>query len=392
MSTRRFKDFLAYFSVVTLLFARQIGSLLDEPNRFFLHWDLRDTAILFLTIALLAILLSSLGAVLEAARWRRALRVWDHLFLLLLFSGLLAVQPVMKPGTARMGLAWLLIPLVIGFSLGHPGSRLVWCGKALALSLSPLVAVLGAQMLLLESWGPSSGPPVHFPRPPRASYPVFIVVFDGLSFERMMRAGQVAREYRHLRDLVDRSFSFRNARSSGGYTYVSLPSIIHQADPAWPREEVMSKVTHPTGPWDRVRSSPSLFEIARRHDYNAGLIGFYLPYPKLLDGRLDFCLSRPYLPKGDGLVAKMALDCVRNLPYLTDPVSPALTRKANQVPAASVFHYRYAVQREVLDETLWVLGHAPANTLVLSHMPAPHAPFVFLTLSNCRFVVSEAHQ
>ena len=73
----------------------------------------------------------------------------------------------------------------------------------------------------------------------------------------------------------------------------------------------------PTKPWVLAGRSTSLFQMARRHGYNTAPIGYYLPYGKLLDGQLDYCLTVSQIPTGHGLPGKIAarylelLDAIR---------------------------------------------------------------------------------
>ncbi|QDV32512.1 sulfatase-like hydrolase/transferase [Tautonia plasticadhaerens] len=389
MALRRFGSaFLVALSVMTLLFSRQIGSHLTRNSTFFMHWERADGAAVVLTIILVAGVLAAVAELLAALRWTRGLRIYDHLLLLLLASGLLSIiqplllhnpepfnDPLRHTNSVLFQLAWIVVAAIIGFSLGHPGSRLTRYAKNACLCISPVFAILSLQLLTLPSWGPSWEPRPRFREAGRSAQPIFVFVFDGLSYERMTQDGEIRPEFGNLRDLASRSLVFRRAESPASTTLFSMAGIIHQEETGRTfSQDRQEGRHHPTAPWTRAASSPSLFELARHQDYQTALVGYYLPYRKLLGDALDYCVSQPVLRKGDRLIEKMALVCVRNLQYGTDPISPRLYYKL--IRPINSRHW-YDVNQDVLDETLGVLDQAPSNTLLLSHFPIPHRPYVF---------------
>src|SRR5262245_14677562 len=74
-----------------LTFAKQIGFLLVEDNRYFFLWRFSDSLGVLLDIGALAALLYSVS--LLARRWRIGELLWNRVLFLLLVSGALTLLP-----------------------------------------------------------------------------------------------------------------------------------------------------------------------------------------------------------------------------------------------------------------------------------------------------------
>src|SRR2546425_11743788 len=79
--------------IAVLTFAKQIGFFLKEENRYYFLWHKSDSVALALDILLMAALVFAGSVVLRRLKWDRANRIYNHVFLLVLISGLFTLVP-----------------------------------------------------------------------------------------------------------------------------------------------------------------------------------------------------------------------------------------------------------------------------------------------------------
>lgn len=373
------KTYLVALFVVFLHFAGQLRFLSSRWNRCMFLWD-RHHAIarildLFL-IALLFALLAQGGARLARRRGLPGLRrVLGHLFLITVVSGLLAAFPTFSQQNhpTLTKLIWLGAMGAIGFSLARPQSRLVHHTFNFCLLFSPAAFIVSVQML---AWTPWQDPPKRdfaVRSAPCPKSPVFLFVFDAWSRPRSMASGQFRPLFKNVRKMGEQSVVFLNSLSPAESTDWSIPRLIHQTDlDLVPGDgQMLWKDREKTVPTSEL---PSLFQLGRDHGYNGYVLGWYLPYSRLLGGQVDYCHVCRIDFEGESIPSEMGHALIRNLMFWTDPVSKRIAKPVLEKWRLA-YRRRQAIRlrREILD----VLRDCPTNSFALFHLMLPHHPFMW---------------
>jgi hypothetical protein len=372
--------------VVLLAFSKQIGSFLNLENRFYFLWRFNDGLALLLDVALLAAVAVFISELLRRLKWDRVRRVYNHIFLLALICGVLSHLPgdVLRPrpDSGWYFLTWMTVAAVLGFSLGYPRSRLVEYGAQLCLIFSPLVLILSFQVLTLKSWDAGQEPEPNYQALRQQAQsagatqpPVFFFVFDEWSFKHSYRDGELLPSLPHMRELSAQSFDFREAWSHSNQTKYSLPAIVFQTDRGSQIDGGQMYWKDPdSGPLPS-EELPSMFRAAKDRGYWTAMLGFYLPYRKMLGSQLDYCRVWSGYPKGKNLAEDMLVGAARNLQYyLTDPVTEA---KRQSLQARIESRWWFDMNNALLEASLGLIKECPRNTFAFFHWPLPHGPFVF---------------
>ena len=373
------KKYLAALFVVFLHFAVQIRSRTNPRTRCDFLWDRGDA--IALVADLFGIALVCTAAVWAVERLARRLklpilrRIAHHLFLVALLSGIMsalvcvteAYRPILTKMTGLLGMA------AIGFSLARPRTRLVRWGANFCLVFSPVVFVLSAQILW---WGPWDEPPradVPTRKAKGKKTPVFVLIFDEWSYPRSTENGEFRPFLRNIRDLCERSAWFREARSPSDDTRVSIPCVLYHTD----RELVYtSRGAYWQGDGEKEASTeaPNLFTLSREHGYNSCMVGWFLPYSRLLGDSVDYCHTYPCYPQGESVLAEMGHCLVRNMQFWRDPVSE---RRWKRLHTRLFAELRLRVNASIRDELLDIVGNGAENTFAVFHLPIPHHPFLW---------------
>src|SRR6185436_19657050 len=119
---------------------------------------------------------------------------------------------------------------------------------------------------------------------------------------------------------------------------------------------------------------PSIFQPGKAHGYFTAMQGFYLPYRKMLGDQVDYCRSFAVFPRAEGLVANMWMAVVRNIQWLTEPVTQPARRR---LEARITSERWYNINNSIRDDALRLIDECPRNTVAFFHWPLPHGPFVF---------------
>lgn len=373
------KKYLVALFVVFLHFAGAVRYLTLKSNRYYFLWDRHHAVALLADLFLisLAFALLALGGAWLARRFRlRWLeRLLGHMLLVALLSGLLAAFPSFSrynhPTLTKT--IWLGAMAVIGYSLAHPRSRLVRYAANFCLLFSPVTFIVSAQVLSWQSWHdpPRTDFAVRNAAGPRA--PVFLFVFDEWSRARSMTGGEFRSFFKNVRRLCEQAIVFREARSPGDDTEYSLPRLIYQCDSSF---VVRDGQTY----WKEqdkevlTRNVPSLFQLAREQGYNAYMVGWFLPYRRILGDQVDYCRVYRGYRQGDGVPAEMVCALFRSMRFWTDPVSQRVWKLL--YPRARAEHFR-RVNTRIRQEMLDILNDCPTNTFALFHVPLPHDPYIW---------------
>ena len=373
------KKYLVALFVVFLHFAAQIRFLTDPANRYAFVWTRREAWALVADVVLLALGAALAAWALEAVtrrpgrEWVR--RVFGHVFLAALFSGLLAAFPAYTvyafPTLTKF--AWLAAMLLIGFSLARSWTWPVRYGFNLCLLFSPAPLLLAVQILSWPSWRPPPRDAVRAAAPDASKPAVVVVVFDEWSHWRSTENGEFRGFFRNIRELCTQAVDCRQALSPDCGTERSIPRLIFQNSRS-------PKPDHGRIVWDDGKQplhpsrTPSLFSRARAQGYATCMIGWYLPYGHLLGDQVDYCIRYKAQATGDSFVSEMAHTMARNLRFWTDPLS----KKYHWwVYGRLLRRRRWPTNANIQRETLSRLGALPTNTFLMVHACPPHAPWVW---------------
>jgi hypothetical protein len=112
---------------------------------------------------------------------------------------------------------------------------------------------------------------------------------------------------------------------------------------------------------------PSVFSEARRMGVNTALVGWYLPYDRMLSGALNYCAWWPLPSFEPARAATFRAEIWQQIFSLTGTI-----------------HYRQMSARMYHDSFIEALTVVSNNTygLVLLHLPPPHRPGVYLPDQN----------
>jgi len=372
------KKYLVALFVVFLHFSGQITSMTGVGNRYFFRWSRNDATALVLDVFLIALVVTllvlGLGWLVRRLNWPRVERFLGHVFLVALASGLLAAFPRFTndhPNVVQ--LIWMVAMAVIGFSLAWSRSKLVTWAANFCLIFSPLVFILSAQMFTWDTWHDPPQTEFAARQAQEPKTPVFLFAFDEWSYPRSTEQDRFLPLFKNLNKLCGQSIVFRQARSPSEDTKYSLPRLIYQTD--------LGFVWHDGNTYwvdgDKetpATETPSLFQLARQNSYNTYLVGWHLPFSRIVGPQVDYCHSYLYHEKRLTLPGEMAFAAYRNMQYWTDPVSHRLWELLRERQfTMNWLRLNTGFRAEVRS----LLADCSDNTFALFHGPLPHAPFIF---------------
>jgi hypothetical protein len=392
MKSRFIEKCIVASFVAVLILSGQVSAFLDDPNdRFFLQWQIIDGIALLAGVVLMATVAVTISMLLSTLKWDAGRKLYNHLFLVALASGILPNIPIMRLGSNWLFLAWLIVAVLIGYSFGSSQARIVSYMKTFCVIFSPLIVIVFWRIFTLETWGTGRESQAAFEELTRLpvvngaervssrSTPVFFFIFDAWSYARSTKDNEYLPFFKNLRSLASQSFVFHEGRSPSISTAKSLPAILYQS-----KTVAFVSFRNPKRTADpflsRGVASPSddglisLFQLAKNHGYRTSLIGFHFPYRKIFGDQLDYCFSETHFPKGDNFLEKVGLGLSRNLLHLTDPISRPVYFRLH--PYVYCNHW-YQLNKEVAREASWLIEKCPTNTFAFFHWPHPHGPMVF---------------
>lgn len=376
----RIEPAAAALVVATLLSGRQIASWTTVFNRYHFRWQTLDGLALVAAVLLLAAILYGLGMALARIEWTRRRRL--HELALVAGVGAALLTQVNKFAQnidpLRALALWVVAGGVLALAWRRWPSRLASVVRGACLVMSPLVPMLLVQILLWRPWdirehSSADGPPPGA-SPGHARLPVVIVVFDEWSWFRVAPDGNPSPEFANLRRLADRAMLVSEARSPSDQTAISMPRFLYQE-----RGEII--IGNGVAWWDvaGVRRPapdvPDIFDRARELGYRTQLLSFGLPYRALLGPDApDRILTLSLSSKGRTWAEEVLKRGMNNLGSWTDPVSKLVWEPYSISLYAE--NWRHVTQSLRL-VTLKALGEEPDNTLIVSHFPVPHYPFIW---------------
>jgi hypothetical protein len=166
-----------------------------------------------------------------------------------------------------------------------------------------------------------------------------------------------------------------NAIPPGSETLSSIPMLL--TGERYESERVVSASQIEVHPYDDPKRTESwgardmVFGEARAMGVNTGLVGWYLPYCRLISGQLNGCewlpIERPENSIRDDSIPHAMLDQARSV-FETTTFSPFGASLAAQS------HVR--TYRQLLGDSIHMAAD-PNYGLVFAHLPVPHYPFIY---------------
>jgi len=391
---------LPALTVAFLLFAPQFAALEAPRNRYFLFWGVADTLTLCLAVVLLAATGLLAGGLIDRLGGPALHTVREQLFALLFLISVAVNLPriarapfllpilhphrdaaivVLKCLLALLGAAWLWLLL-------FRRTFLVRAARTTGLILSPLVPIVMGQTFVFESYAVREDPiPAATAASTAGGTPIVFIVFDEWSYERSTSGDDFIDTQPALRALRGESFFFAHAASPATTTHISLPRILFQSDefntlpgvmvsrrdvPGQPgrHEEIITPSA------ESGRGPASLFAAPRRAGYTACMLGFYLPYRRILGDQVDMVRTFSDYPRGEGFLDRLLINVAQTPQYWRLPGVSTLWKQAY----APIFSRHWLrLNGRLLAAFESVVDHVAPRSFIFLHYPAPHAPFIY---------------
>jgi hypothetical protein len=367
--------FAAALTTATFFYGGQLRQWTDPRNRFLEHWARSDAWSIVAGTALLAAVLFVIREVLARRAFTR--RLVDHVFVALLGGGM--ISTFLTYPDYKSELLYLALLAVIVASWCRPHLFIPLRIGQFALIFSPLAFIVSWQFVQYPEWVTPAETP-ELSHPDHAASPVFIFVCDEWSYARSTEYGRFLPLFKHLNEFAEQAVTFDFALSPGPRTDVSIPRLL------WQRGDDL-QITAGASWWSaesgRIPTvdAPNIFRTARDNFYTTSLLGFYLPYRKMLGDSVDYCHAYLEHPKPDTFAGKLRANALRNITFQHDPLSRRTSRalEASALPlsrAAFSAHWE-KINRALQRETLGLIQDCPPNQFAFIHLPLPHCPWVF---------------
>ena len=376
MRRQRTRDVLACFSLSALCFSQARSETL-----FLTGWDFYSRVPLGApTILALIANISALAAigvvVVEAIRrvrrpaWRRLAAVVAAATLLIALNYARITHEMIERWTDAIGrpglLALVVLMLAASFGWPRPALRAIR-GFALAVSPLAILALTHALWMFLEvaggpKWRPVDPAPLAQPAPSLRR--VVWLMFDELDQRITFEARPTGLELPELDRLRRESLYADAARPPAGTTDISMPALItgRAVVAVAPASRNDLELTFADGKSARWSAAPNVFSRARVLGYDTALIGWHLPYPRVLGGSLGVAAFWPSL----------AFERVRGGTF-SEAIQNQWASLAPPLQLRRLFAQRVAELGELALRTA-TDGHFG---LVLLHLPIPQPPGIY---------------
>ena len=299
-------DMLACLSLSTLCFSRARGEVLFAGWGFYNRAPLGApvlVALLLNIVGLAAVGFLAVRAVRRARgpAWRPVAALGAAAALLIALNYVRITYATVGGWADAIGRPWLLTltVLVLAVSLAWPQPALrVIRGAALLASPLAILTLAHASWMFLEV---AAGPvwrhvdPTPLGRTPPSLRRVVWVVFEELDQRITFEARPPGLELPELDRLRRESLYADAARPPAAATHVSMPALITgrpvvAVAQAGPND---LELTFSDGKVERWSAHPTVFTRARAMGYDTAVIGWLLPYPRILGGSLGVGDWRP---------------------------------------------------------------------------------------------------
>jgi hypothetical protein len=201
---------------------------------------------------------------------------------------------------------------------------------------------------------------------------IYIFLFDAWSTSRTFtRDGQLRLPMPTLSNLMQQADVFINAQSCGTWTTISIPRFLYQTDPRMRTksfDEVRKMIMHN---WFAKERMTSIFELSSTH-YRS-LLGYYLYYPAIVGGQLDYCGRWPADTERGRHRKYYRQLMMTQLGFLN-----RLGIHLGQINKTENMNmYFRDIQRNTLAPLLHSLEQLPPRSIAFYHICFPHPPYQF---------------
>ncbi len=378
--------------VVFLLFSPYCANVLVPRTRYFSMWQQRDTLLLLGSMVSLALVCVAASGLVRLLKRPLLTRIFNHLFVVAMGAGLLAnlwfhTHRAEGYHIGQRGMEiktlWLLLAVLVGYSLARPELRLVQRCRALGYIVSPAVLVVVFQMLSGRTYPPGldslpepvAASVVRAGQPGGDAHPVYLFVLDAWSYDRTYEDdGSLRPIFPNLAELSQQSIVFHDADSPGPNTEVSIPRLLFRTNlpVVWGEGRCSFKRDGRLVPSLRLTS---IFSPLADKGYHTFALGFCVSYRELLGDQVEVYRSYPWLSRyrGQDALIEMGAQVFEAMRYWTDPWSSFLYRKlGRRMDDARALRAFSDMQGDVLN----IITAQPRNTLGFFHYPCPHSPYL----------------
>ena len=382
---QKIKDALVALSLANLCFTiAWLGLLYDNDQGFFRSYPV-------LLPSLLALATNIFGLALLVWLVLQALRRFPnrgfHLAVHLLFFGLLfqllnywrvellhisgSVTQLLKEPAGMFVVVILLIFVVWQHRLlARSAAVVVACLSPLAIYTLVKIALLclGLVTVVRPGWRDAGQPPL---RPVPAGQPrVVWIIFDELDYRLVFEQPPVGFAFSELNRLRAESLSATRANAPANKTAISMPSLMAgrrlTAGVVTSASDMSLTMFKPdntyeleTNDWSRL---PNVFSDAQQLGVNTAVVGWYLPYSRLLSTNLNDCTWYPMPSYQPGRAKTYGAALIRELACLT---------------GSWHIHQGYLdLARESIDKSVSLVTNAGYG-LILLHLFPPHWPGIY---------------
>lgn len=333
-------------------------------------WSWRDLVAAILNVALLAALIyPAIRLARSGSLARFQLHRWLCLLPVVIVLNFVRRRYVeqwrAQWGDERVFLFLAAVALVVTYLLARWKNKILAGAEVAVLCMVtflPLVALQTVWAIARQPHTPGLARPLPVaPNRPRVVW----VVFDEMDWRYVYSSRRPADlDLPEMDRLRSEAFSAENTSQAGLRTILAMPSLITgiQVSSGYDRgKDHLLLTSDVTGISADMRTSANIFREARQRGINAGLVGWYMPYCRLLPDALTKC----YWESLDTEVHSFAPDLRVSIVSQLRTLSPFEKRQRHEM--------RYEHMLKHAKE----LASDPTLGLVLLHMPVPHGPAIY---------------
>jgi len=367
-----------------LLVAPYLGRFTVQANRYYVHWRRDDLVGMLLIATLIGALLFLCNTAVRRMKLPIVSKFRDGTFVFLVGLGLGAnlFQEFYGSALPPAG-AWLwALPVLLSVlaTVWHQAAKVAVAG---CLIVSPFTVLMPARMFAYPSFDVPveslrTGGAVTSSRSSDAQPDVYLFIFDEWSYGRTFDgAGHVRPEFVNLAELGSHCDVYTDAHSPAAHTKNSIPRLLFETDLKFTRSRGVPGFRTETGDWLPVGEMHGLFDRAAVQSMRTFMVGWYHPYRRLVDERVEFTHSIcQYDYFGSSLAGRAAYHLIgitrRWLPPL-DVFQDPWKRFEDRVYARTQAPRTEEIHRLAKH----IIRSVPEPTLAVFHYPVPHRPFIF---------------
>jgi hypothetical protein len=369
-------DFIACLAVATLCFSQACRETLFRTDwGFYNRTPLGAPTLVALILSIVALAAVGWLAVRMIRRrrrpaWRRPAAALAAATFLVALNFVRLTYETLGRWTDVVGAPALLglVGLTLAVSLAWPGPALRVM-RGLALTAAPLAGatlVIAVWMFLEVAAGPTwrRGEPAPLKGTAPSLRRVVWLVLEELDQRLTFEARPAGLELPELDRLRRESLYAGAARPPAGVTAIAMPALITgrpvvAVAPTSPND---LELTFADGKTARWLEHPNVFSRARVLGYDTALIGWQLPYPRVVGGSLGFADWRPSVAAEQARGDTLAQAIANQWASLVPPVN------ARRLRAQRFAELRDLALRTATDDRFG---------LVLLHLPIPQPPGIY---------------